>query len=490
MNEGNERKLTNWKLNSSTWSSNGTIICTATGEQKSPQLIRDGNGGAIITWYDYRNGNDDIYAQKIDSTGNIQWEENGTIICNEIGNQFSPNIISDNNGGAIITWYDQRDGSSENDIYAQKIDANGAIQWKENGTVICNASNEQYSPEIINDGNGGAIITWYDQRDGSSEDDIYAQKIDANGAIQWKENGTVICNASNEQYSPEIINDGNGGAIITWYDNRSGNYDIFAQKINAIGTVQWNENGMIICNAIGNQYSPQIIRDNSGGIIFAWRDLRNGNQDIYSQKIDSTGNIQWAGNGTEICSAENYQNGPRLVSDGDGGAIITWNDNRLNKRDIYGQKIDSAGMVQWEGNGTVICNTIGIQKNPNIISDGDDGAIIAWSDERNGTDRDDIYAQRIDSSGTTKWEDNGIVICNASDSQENPKIVRVNNGKAIVTWKDKRDDMGDIYAKLITFETKATNGGEIPGYNPIILGPISIITLFIAGVYWKKRNQR
>ena len=35
-----------------------------------------------------------------------------------------------------------------------------------------------------------------------------------------------ISTAANEQYYPQLVSDGEGGAIVTWVDYRSGNYDI------------------------------------------------------------------------------------------------------------------------------------------------------------------------------------------------------------------------------------------------------------------------
>jgi hypothetical protein len=62
--------------------------------------------------------------------------------------------------------------------------------------------------------------------------DIYAQRISSSGAIQWSaDDGVAICKAGYSQWHPTIISDGSGGAIITWQDGRSGNYDIYAQRI-------------------------------------------------------------------------------------------------------------------------------------------------------------------------------------------------------------------------------------------------------------------
>ena len=56
-----------------------------------------------------------------------------------------------------------------------------------------------------------------------------------------------FCTAPNEQLFPDIVSDGYQGAIITWMDARNGNRDVFTQRINAKGKVLWKENGIPIC---------------------------------------------------------------------------------------------------------------------------------------------------------------------------------------------------------------------------------------------------
>src|SRR6266481_6220801 len=89
---------------------------------------------------------------------------------------------------------------------------------------ICTDPNNQLGVSIASDGGGGAILTWQDNRNGTY--DIYAQRVSATGVAQWTANGVVVCAAASEQYAPTIVSDGAGGAIITWQDNRHGNFDI------------------------------------------------------------------------------------------------------------------------------------------------------------------------------------------------------------------------------------------------------------------------
>ncbi|MBD3180252.1 MAG: hypothetical protein GF417_12140, partial [Candidatus Latescibacteria bacterium] len=50
---------------------------------------------------------------------------------------------------------------------------------------------------------------------------------------------------------PLITTDGAGGAIIAWLDNRDGNNHIYAQRINADGSIHagWTPDGEPICRA-------------------------------------------------------------------------------------------------------------------------------------------------------------------------------------------------------------------------------------------------
>ena len=436
------------------WATDGVAICTAANVQNNQAQISDGTGGAIITWNDIRDGACwHIYAQRVDANGSIHtgWPADGAVICAAADNQVYPTVVSDGAGGAIITWKDYRNGNW--DIYAQRIDANGSIHtgWTVNGMVICTESHEQDVPTIASDEAGGAIITWKDYRNGNW--DIYAQRIDANGSIHagWTANGVAICTAASTQYGPILISDGAGGAIITWDSGVT--CTISVQRVDSTGSVKWIADGVTICADTNQQNNIALISDGAGGTIITWYDYRNGNWDIFAQHVDSTGSVKWTANGVAICTNTNNQYSPTLVSDGAGGAIITWRDYRNDggsTSDIYAQRVNSAGVVQWLADGVAICNAADYQTNSTIASDGAGGAIITWEDNRNGNY--DIYAQRIDANGSIHagWTADGVAICTENtNDQNNPSIASDGAGGAIIVWKDYRSGNYDLYAQRI-----------------------------------------
>jgi hypothetical protein len=430
------------------WIPDGVPICTADNVQFNPVIISDDIGGAIIAWCDdrnYSNAFEDLYAQRVDSSGVVKWATNGVPVCTTIWMQQNPVITSDGAGGAIIAWHDI---NGEWRIFAQRIDSSGGNRWGLNGVAICTWYPDV--PKIVSDSKGGAIITWVDYRN-SGMYDIYAQRVDSSGVVRWAVNGVPVCTGNVNQLDPVITSDGVGGAIIAWWDDRAGNYnfDIYAQRIDSSGTLKWSVNGVPICTSDSGQRYPVITSDGANGAIIAWRDFRNGNYDIYAQWVDSAGTVRWTTNGVAICTAANSQDGCVITSDGVGGAIIAWHDARDGNDDIYAQRVDSSGVVKWVVNGVPICTADSNQSSPVITSDGASGVIIAWHDARSGVLYRDIYVQRVDSTGTVQWVINGIAICTAVDLQQSPKIISDGAGGAIITWEDWRFNIGDIYAQRV-----------------------------------------
>ncbi len=427
------------------WISSGIAVCTYDGAQDHPRIISDGTGGAIITWRDIRGADSDIYAQRIDANGTALWTTDGEAVCTYIGIQENPRIISDGNGGAIITWRDHRNGN--NDLYAQRINADGNVQWKVDGEAICKYRGGQEYPRITSDGAGGAIITWRDSR--YENYDICMQRIEADGTIPWRMFGEFVCTAAGEQEHPRITSDGVGGVFIAWRDRRSGNYDIYVRRIDADGSnhTGWTSAGEAICTDLGEQHIPRIMADEAGGAIITWWDDRSGDSDIYAQRIDATGGIQWTANGEAVCTHTGEQDNPRIISDGAGGAVVTWIDSRNGSSDIYTQRVDADGSIHagWTVDGEFIG---GDGFDPRIASDGAGGAIITWRRSYGG--REEIYVQRIDADGAVRWEGGGKAVCTCAGDQYHPEIASDGVGGAVITWDEDRGSGTDIYARRPT----------------------------------------
>ncbi|HSQ60103.1 MAG TPA: FlgD immunoglobulin-like domain containing protein [Acidobacteriota bacterium] len=364
-------------------------------------------------------------------------------------NQVLPKSIPDGSGGVFLVWEDRRSGNS--DVYAQHLDAVGTRLWGANGVPVIVHTGGQESPVLVSDGGGGLIVAWQDSRDGGVYD-IYAQALNAAGATRWAADGVAICTASGAQILQVGVSDGLGGAIFAWRDSRGIDQDVYAQRIDNAGTVLWATDGEAVCTASGTQTDMRILPDQLGGAFIVWRDRRAGlTSDIYAQRVNGSGDPQWTPDGVPVTVAANDQLSPQIVSDGRFGFIATWHDNRtvLADYNIYAQRIGPTGAPKWTVNGVLVTEAALQQQFPLIATDEKAGAIVAWLDTRNGIGTD-VFAQRVDSLGVRLWgPSDGLAVCATDSTQAVTTVVSDGLGGAIFGWDDDRAGFREVFAQRV-----------------------------------------
>lgn len=144
-----------------------------------------------------------------------------------------------------------------------------------------------------------------------------------------------------------------------------------------------------------------------------------------------------------ISVAPASQNNPVIASDGNNGGVIAWEDNRnypASGYDIYFQKIDKDGYTIFTNDGIPICTAGGDQLNPKVIEANDGSAIVFWLDQRtNFTNATDLYAQKIDANGNVLWAVDGVPISEFSSSAPGSviyyNVLQDGEGGAYAVWQ-------------------------------------------------------
>jgi hypothetical protein len=286
---------------------------------------------------------------------------------------------------------------------------------------------------------------------------------------QWQADGMPTCTAASNQRYPHMVGDAAGGAIVTWMDSRGGTtFDIYVQRISGAGVPKWSTDGVVVCAAAGNQAirpasgdqgSPTIVGDGTGGAIVTWYDSRGGSftDDIYAQHVLASGAVDpvWPVDGRALCTAAHDQVTPTIVGDGAGGAIVAWEDRRSGvEYHIYAQHVLASGAVDpaWPADGRALCTAATAQYAVTIVADRTGGAVVTWQDFRSSAMAYDIYAQHVLASGAVDpgWPTDGRALCTALNSQYSPVITADGAGGAIVGWYDYRGGIKyDIYAQHV-----------------------------------------
>jgi len=341
-----------------TWPFNGSGIAIDIVFQSLTRILADGHGGAFLMLAsnvtEHRLYLHHVLASGVRDPG---WGVNGILVSNATGERFGGDMVSDGAGGMLVAWEDRR--SATPDIYAMHVFANAELDpaWPVNGLALCTATGAQDGVGMVGDGSGGALVAWQDRRGASGSRDIYATHVLAGGTVDpaWPADGLAISTASNDQQEVRGVSDGAHGCIFTWNDKRGADYDIYAQHVHGNGTFDAGAiaNGAPVCSATGDQIArgPHVfLPDGAGGALVTWFDARSGSttKDIYATHLLATAapDPAWPVNGSAVCTAPGDQSGSVIAPDGSGGVVVAWIDKRNGTDyDVYAQRVAQNGTL-------------------------------------------------------------------------------------------------------------------------------------------------
>lgn len=398
------------------WPANGVLLCTSSSDEEFPDAITDGANGAIVAWQDGRRRGRALYTQRILADGVRAWADTGVAISDVLVlDEF--NMCADGSGGAFLTW--RAVDAQPPRIAMSHIDGNGSLLpgWQPRGTLLFPQAHQPVTPHVTSDGSGGVFLTWADLRNSPSQD-IYASRLNSDGslALGWNVGGNLVCMAPESRSNQVAISDGAGGVLIAWADARSVIYpDLYAQHVTSAGALApgWPLEGIAVSKAPysqGELATPRpaqqsLVTDDFGGLICGWRETRVGGADIWANRITPIGSVApgWMVDGIPACGVYLKQENPMLARDGNGGAFVAWTDFRNGTdRDMYLSHLTASGAlaVDWPQGGTSICIAPGEQERGAICEDGDGGVFVAWNDYRRASQTDsDIYATHVSGDG-------------------------------------------------------------------------------------------
>lgn len=367
-------------------------------------------------------------------------------------------------------------------------------------TPISATTGYQMNPVIVSDGSDGAIIAWIDGRNRLNSG-IYAQRVNLDGAPVWTLDGVPVATAPSNYSSVQIAGDGSGGAIIVWARYVNSAPAIYAQRIGSLGLPLWQPGGINITPYSGNKWNPQIAGDDAGGAIIVWQDYRDYRSDIYAQRVSASGNLLWGPGGLAVATGSYYGSG--IVSDGTGGAIISWLSNSFISggtgsspsgssntvptptptsslaspapppfmmTSIYSQRLNASGARLWS-DAVAVATTPYSKSEQKITGDGSGGAIIAWHERTRNIasiapyiSYNDIYAQRVNASGVLLWTANGVAVATSAYYKQGAQLAGDDSAGAIITWFARAagpKDVG-IYAQRVSSTgTPVWTGGGV-----------------------------
>lgn len=260
-----------------------------------------------VIWYSQEKQKT-IYHQLISSEGKFIWGQEGKLLTTKRGQNSYPQFDIFNRN-IFVTWVN--DFENDRNIYAQLFDLKGNKLWKESGMPVIEFEGDQFGQKVVSDKRGNFIIAWIDRRFTKQFGNIYAQKLNSRGEIQWTESGIDLGTYSNSEKSYlNLVPDEQGGAIAIFKDKREKKSEIFGQKIYSTGTYAGQILGL----------KSELIGDSVKVFWFAANENEDAIYEIQRKKVDE---IEWKtlssltkGNSSTINYYEykDYPGGEGLVS--------------------------------------------------------------------------------------------------------------------------------------------------------------------------------
>jgi hypothetical protein len=331
-----------------------------------PHIVSDSAGGCFIT-YNY----DSFYPQKLaverlDKYGYKPWGDKKQIL-GELPEQWQAEIIEDGEGGVIVSYQDNQVVGTDftSRVRVQRVDSNGNFLWGQTGVRVTIEETNHSGQQLVSDGDGGCVIVWADW-----DGEFSVNRINRFGERVWSDTGIVLPST------------GTGLSIIRAID---GNYYIQTSTIYRI-----NQNGQIINQFYGNMLG-QPVPDPEGGIVLTGVTGSINNRRLVAQRKDSLGNNLWQEPYVEIADSLHVNTMLSIIQN-NGYYFYGWMGTKNSNNEILqiqgirnnGTKLFSQGSISLSNNpGETTCIPI-------IPSDS--GSCIFISSYVNGA-----FGQKIDS---------------------------------------------------------------------------------------------
>lgn len=324
------------------WGANGLQLTNSKLEKTDYSLRVDKKGYSYISFVSKSAQVFNRYLisyQKVDPNGRLLEDSTNGIIYTSNNIMSETEIVPDNKYGAFVFWLENV--NQKTTLRCQHVDSSGSVTWNDKPITISKGNNRVINYSVGKLGKDIYVVITYQ----GTKKSVYQQLVSEKGKLLWGNDGKLITNQKGIQVNPQFIFV-DSTVVVSWTNEFEKIKDVYVQRFDLKGNELWVKNGKKVINIVGNQFGQKLIYDNKGGVIIAWIDKKG--TDVYAnltiQKIDLQGKLVWNPEGVNISSSEKMQKSYlNLVGDNEGGAIAVFRGNVNSKNDIYAQKIFSTG---------------------------------------------------------------------------------------------------------------------------------------------------
>ena len=460
----------------------------------------------------------DFWIMKIDSSGNIQWQNT----IGGFGYDYLSHAIACIGGGYLLVGYSNSGisgdkyelGNGGHDIWVVKVNAIGNIEWQNtiggSGLDDCRRVIQCSDGNYIIAGRSDSNISGDKTENSQGGLDYWILKLNSTGSILWQNTiggsstetiEEIIETADNEiMVFGDSFSDVSGDKTIPSYGNR----DFWVLNLDSLGNILWQKviggsgdeilNGVVVCPdggyLLGGNSTSSISGDKS--------EINIGGYDFWIVKISDEGIVEWEEtiggiSSDNIYALEYFNDGYIIGGNSLSGVSGDKTEPTNGGYDYWFVKIDSLGNIIYQkaygGNkdDAIVCATLSLDGNL-ILGGYSYSGLSGDKSEPNlgGTNNFDIWLINLMPECIPATE-----LCNSLDDNCNGLIddgitetISISAGGPITFCQGSSVSLTATYSGA-TVQWKK-NGTNIPGatsatYNVTTKGNYSCVTTSACG---------
>lgn len=145
---------------------------------------------------------------------------------------------------------------------------------------------------------------------------------------------TSVADRTGEQVQPKIRMGPDRSMYISWFDNATGGYDVYLQRLDARGTERWARNGILIADrSFSSTVNYDLRVDAAGNALLAFNDDRAGSNQITVAKVSRDGACLWGTttpsgmSGVTVSTGAVFKADPKIIQLTDGTVMVGWSES-------------------------------------------------------------------------------------------------------------------------------------------------------------------
>ncbi len=211
----------------------------------SQQLLSAPDGGSFISWTEMSGNVQTAIVESITDEGSTLWNGGMELSANSNNFRMSPMlVISDDSYEMMAVWREANGSQSQRGIFAQRVDSTGNRLWGENGVAVVDMNGSyDYLDVSVSEFDDEIIVTYLEQSS-NMNGDVFSKRLDSLGNGTW-EDGTVVITSSNDPKSDLKAEKGSNCLFISWSENGS----IFAHCLRDDGSLGPPEIPSVDCDS-------------------------------------------------------------------------------------------------------------------------------------------------------------------------------------------------------------------------------------------------